>query len=1027
MADNGYTVAQAYVQIMPSTKNFGKSLTNDIDPGVTASGKSAGGSFTSGFKKALGITTVVFTAAAAMVGKLTESAIEAFAEYEQLTGGIEKLFGDAADEVIANASDAYKTAGMSANDYMETVTGFSASLLQSLGDDTAAAVDYADMAIQDMSDNANVFGTDMESIQNAYQGFAKGNYTMLDNLKLGYGGTKTEMERLIEDANRVKAANGEMADLSIDSFADIVEAIHIMQGEMEISGTTAEEASTTISGSISSMKAAWENLLTGLASGDQDVSGLMSNLFETIFGVEDVTGERVGGVLNNILPKVSNVLSALSTEVRAYLPEIIGYIPKILEEVLPDLIKNAAALVTAFVEALPDILDVFVQQIPLFMESIGDALLQGMKSLTENLPAIADSLSGALSSVLTYVSEHADELIGAAADFFSTLLTEGIGILAENTDELVKAFMAVIKALIKAAFEHPELVAAIIGMKAITSLGGTIVGALGDALTKKKKELGNALKGLIKGAFEDGTAEETAETAATNSAPSIIKKIGGWLTGGSSAGFAVGTGLATLGVTAVGAGIMLGSQELEKAIRHNSDAWKAEQEILDEIYASDNFVGDAHAELTRIIGEQGLEILNNGGSWVQVAESMGYVGMGAQGVSTDLREMLSPLYQDYLATKDLTGSLDDFSEGMEETAGKTSKSSEEIKNAMLSEFNKAAMEATKVGTTMSSNVSGSMLAGKPTAVQNASNFINATMSAMKIAVDAGKPSVTGAVDQVEAGMESSINPVKGAMTTAGDTSAKNLDSSFGAWSYTVERTVTKTYNLFKNILGHALPNDMTVWGSQAGSQFLSGMQSGSSGIGSAVNNLSSRITNAFGGLEDSTYWSGYYAGQGLYNGLAAWGSSLQELARRIANSVTSTLRNVLQIRSPSRVMREIGEYTGEGLALGIEDSSGDAVNAAKAMATGVVSAAGSVTAGINGDSIQTALTGTYATAVAGTVGNLNASPAQISSIELLAQINERLARLAQMQMVMDTGEVVGVLAAPMNNQMSAIRLREGRA
>ena len=265
------------------------------------------------------------------------------------------------------------------------------------------------------------------------------------------------------------------------------------------------------------------------------------------------------------------------------------------------------------------------------------------------------------------------------------------------------------------------------------------------------------------------------------------------------------------------------------------------------------------------------------------------------------------------------------------------------------------------------------------------------------------------------------------MTTAGDTSAKNLDSSFGAWSYTVEKTVTKTYNLFKNILGHALPNDMTVWGTQAGSNFLSGMQSGASGIGSAVNNLSGNIRSAFAGMSDYLRGVGYNAGEGLYDGLAAWGGSLNQLARSIANSVTSTLRNVLQIRSPSRVMREIGEYTGEGLALGIEDSSDDAVNAAKAMATGVVFAAGSVTAGINGDSIQTALSGTYATAVTGVVGNLNASPAQISSIELLAQINERLARLAQMQMVMDTGEVVGVLAAPMNNQMASIRLREGRA
>ena len=1027
MADNGYTVAQAYVQIMPSTKNFGKSLTNDINPGVTSSGKSAGSSFTSGFKKALGITTVVFAAAATIVGKLTESAIEAFAEYEQLSGGVEKLFGDAADAVIANADEAYKTAGLSANDYLETVTNFSASLISSLGDDTQAAVDYADVAIQDMSDNANVFGTDIASIQNAYQGFAKGNFTMLDNLKLGYGGTKTEMERLIEDANRVKEANGEMADLSIDSFADIVEAIHIMQEQMNISGTTAEEASTTIQGSINAMKGAWDNLLVGLAAGDQDIGQLMSNLFETIFGVEDGTGERIGGVLNNILPRVSAVLSSLSTEVRKYLPEIVGYIPTILEEVLPDLIKNAAALVSAFVEALPGILDVFVQQIPLLMQSIGDALIQGLGSLTENLPAMADSLSGALSAVLTYVSENADALISAAADFLSTLLTEGIGILAENTDELAKAFLAVIKALIKAAFEHPELVAAIIGMKAISSLGGTIITALGTALSNGKATLAKSIGDLVSGAFSSPTTGKTVTQTAAAGGTSVMSKVAGFLTGGSTAGFAVGTGLATAGVTAVGMGLLLGAKEWADAVRHNSEEWKAEEAVINDVYESTNFLADSRSELTRIIGEEGLVVLENGGSWLDVAKSMGYVNLGAQGVAVNLEEMLGDLYQDYEATKDLTGSLDDFSDGMEETAGKTSMSSAEIREAMMKEFTKAGLEATRVGTTVSSNVSGSMLAGKPTAMQNATNFMNATMSAMKIAVDNKKPEVTGAVDKVEQGMESSINPVKGAMTTAGNASAKNLDTSFGAWKNTVEQTVTKTYNLFKNILGNTLVNEMSVWGQQAGSSFTNGMKGGSSGVGSIVNDFSGRIKNALGGLSDSTYWSGYYAGEGLYNELASWGWSIQRLARDIANSVINTLAAVMRIGSPSKATKEIGMYTGEGFAIGIEESSEDAISAARAMATGVVSAAGSVTAGINGDSIQTALSGSYATAIAGAVGNLNTAPAQVSSIELLAQISERLAMLSRMQMVMDTGEVVGVLAEPMNGQLSSIRLREGRA
>ena len=213
------------------------------------------------------------------VGK---SALNSFADYEQLVGGVDTLFKESSSKVQNYANNAYKTAGLSANEYMETVTSFSASLLQSLNGDTAKSAEIADMAIIDMSDNANKMGTSMESIQNAYQGFAKQNYTMLDNLKLGYGGTKEEMERLIADANRVKEANGEMADLSIESFADVTEAIHLIQTEMGITGTTAEEASSTIQGSVSSMKSAWHNLLTGIASDNADLDKLLGDFISSV-------------------------------------------------------------------------------------------------------------------------------------------------------------------------------------------------------------------------------------------------------------------------------------------------------------------------------------------------------------------------------------------------------------------------------------------------------------------------------------------------------------------------------------------------------------------------------------------------------------------------------------------------------------------------------------------------------------------------------------------------------------------------
>ena len=209
-----------------------------------------------------------------------KQAMTAYADYEQLVGGVETLFKDSADTVLQYAQGAYKTAGISANEYMETVTSFSASLLQSLGGDTQKAANMADMAITDMSDNANKMGTAMSSIQAAYQGFAKQNYTMLDNLKLGYGGTKEEMERLLEDAEGLLAKQGELRDFSVESYADIVEAIHVVQKEMGITGTTAKEGSTTISGSINTVKAAWKNLLADLGNGNADIKKDIDELYE---------------------------------------------------------------------------------------------------------------------------------------------------------------------------------------------------------------------------------------------------------------------------------------------------------------------------------------------------------------------------------------------------------------------------------------------------------------------------------------------------------------------------------------------------------------------------------------------------------------------------------------------------------------------------------------------------------------------------------------------------------------------------
>ena len=252
------------------------------------------------------------------------ASIKSYAEYEQLVGGVETLFKTSSKEVQEYAKIAYKTAGLSANEYLETVTSFSASLIQSLNGDTAKSAKIADMAIKDMSDNANKMGTDMSMIQNAYQGFAKQNYTMLDNLKLGYGGTKTEMERLIKDANKVKEANGQMADLSIERFSDMVEAIHIIQNEMGITGTTAEEADKTILGSVNSMKASWKNLLNAVADDNADMSKAVDDFVDSA-----ITAGK------NIVPRIKTIIEGIKKLFNSLVREVFPKLKREIPELAP--------------------------------------------------------------------------------------------------------------------------------------------------------------------------------------------------------------------------------------------------------------------------------------------------------------------------------------------------------------------------------------------------------------------------------------------------------------------------------------------------------------------------------------------------------------------------------------------------------------------------------------------------------------------------------------------------------------------
>ena len=323
------------------------------------------------------------------VGDTVKQSIGNFAEYEQLVGGVDTLFKDSSQKVQKYAADAYKTAGLSANDYMAQVTSFSASLLQSLDGDTNAAADAANQAVIDMADNANKMGTSVESIQNAYQGFAKQNYTMLDNLKLGYGGTKAEMERLLADAEKISGVK-----YDINNLNDVYSAIHVIQGELGITGTTAKEASTTIQGSAASMKAAWNNMLTGIASGTGNVQDMVHGFIETV----KTTVSNLTPVLEEIVNQLPGVFSELTTAV-------IEMINTTVPELLPPLIESLIALIPTLVEGLITLIIILCENLSAIIQPIIDALptiiMSIVNALLNNLPTL---INGVIQLVLGIVA-----------------------------------------------------------------------------------------------------------------------------------------------------------------------------------------------------------------------------------------------------------------------------------------------------------------------------------------------------------------------------------------------------------------------------------------------------------------------------------------------------------------------------------------------------------------------------------------------------------------------------------------------
>lgn len=469
MADGGKVI----IKIDGDTKGF-EGKFDKLKSGLGTAAKAVGASF---------------VAAGTAIGKIGTEAVKAYSNYEQLVGGVKTLFGvgdkslqqfaddcgfaadeikdvyeemaNAPNKVLKNAKKAYQTAGLSANQYMETVTGFSASLLQSLAGDTVKAAEYADQAVIDMSDNANKMGTSMEMIQYAYQGFAKQNYTMLDNLKLGYGGTKEEMERLLADAEKISGIKYDMS-----SFADITQAIHVIQTEMGITGTTAEEAATTIQGSLNMTKASLKNLMTGLADPDADIGELLDQFIDSV----ETFGE-------NLIPAVERVLQKLPEAIADLGSKLAEELPGILDRVLP-----------IFVEGISNLVVAVAQTLPMLTESIVSALPQVLEAVQEIFFGIIEALPGMMETICTMLPELIPQLVTGIVNMLVGL----VALLPDIMQPLIDSFPAIVQSIVDTLVDNLPIL-----IQGITELIIAIITILPEIWAAEFKAIPIIIKGIV--------------------------------------------------------------------------------------------------------------------------------------------------------------------------------------------------------------------------------------------------------------------------------------------------------------------------------------------------------------------------------------------------------------------------------------------------------------------------------------------------------------------------------------------------
>lgn len=835
--------------------------------------KSAGSAVASGLGSAIKATakgaSVAIGAGVTAVGALVTGSVKAFADFQQLTGGVETLFGaggqsledyaagigksvDAASSeynklmasqqaVFDNANKAYETAGLSANAYMETVTSFSASLLQSLGGDTQKAASVADQAIIDMADNANKMGTSMDMIQNAYQGFAKQNYTMLDNLKLGYGGTKEEMQRLLKDAG--KLAN---TKFDISSYADIIEAIHVIQNDMGITGTTANEAATTISGSAASMKAAWGNMLVSLTTGGDNFNKSIDALVQTT-----TTFAR------NVLPAVTGALSGVGHLIESLAPMIAQELPGLVATVLPSLVNAAQSLVSGLITGIssniPQLAQVATQVFTAFanfiLQSVPQILLVGLdlivglaQGLTQGLPEILQQGIQSIVNFCNGITSRIPTIITTAIQLIQTLV-QGI---AQNLPQIIQAGVTMVGSLLQGIVSMlPSILQS--ALQLIMSLAQGLIQNLPLILQTGVQLIQSLIQGIV----------SMLPMIIQSAIQLIISLVQGLI---QNLPMIIQSAVQI--VVALAAGLIQAIPQLVAAIPQLIAA------IVDTIMST-NWL-QVGWDIVKGIGKGLLDgikgIFGGGGEEGGAAVATG----AASGMTSNLGTVTAATTQ---VSTTMTQGLQPDTAAVNAAGANT-------------------MTALASGITANAGVVNTSVAGIAPGITTTLNSSLATVDTSATASTIGTNITTGVTTGIQTGTADVVSAATDMSTqaqTAIDTGMSNISTSFN--SLDISGITTKCTEI-----------------TQA---FTEGMAKANTAVSEGI----TAITNTLNAV--NLYSCGVNIMQGLNNGLASMRGTIIATAQSIANSVKTTINSALDIHSPSRVLEDSGEFSGEGFANGL--------------------------------------------------------------------------------------------------------------